>query len=728
MNDFIELRQIILTIFRRWWLVVLVTALTAALGYMFVQRQTPIYKATTTLLVGQIFQSTNLDRQDILTSEMVAQTYSDMIRRQPVLQATVDSLGINQTWQQLRKQVGVELVEGTQLIQIIVEANSPSTAQTIADEIATQMILFSPSGASSQENEDVRLFVQQQLENLQSRIETGQNKLASLESQMVTSDSSEQLSELQAQANTLESLITDWETNYSQLLGFLKSGQSPSSLSIIEPAQASPTPVRPRVRLLVPIAGGLGIFLALILIFLIEYLDDRIRSADEISQEFGLPILSTIQDFGRSKNNSPGIDILEQPRSPIAESFRMLRANLELIDAEQPLKTVLVTSCDNGVGKSMLSTNLAISMAQGDRETILVDADMRNSSVHMLMDLPNDLGLSDLLRNEKDISEALQWPNGQKSGVITGGAPPHDPSELLASKKMDQILKRLEEISDFIIIDAPPMYVSDAIVLSAKVDGVLLVVRPGHTHRKHIEATLKQLERSGTSVLGVILNRVTNKGIEYYNAHQYQDGRKARGRFSLTRNSWSGLFRKFGLGGRSVASNGKSNSSQTGDQHSALENNPDREKPDSLVKSNDVCPNEDCPDYGMVQSATQNNIIKAGKSSKGVQRYQCKTCGKTFSETAGTIFFRKHAPKQEILETLALIAEGNHPSDLSQNKGVGKDTIVQWLQEAAQHPEQVNDALIDEYEVEPDDLDTLWKNVRKKNGNSSPKQSDESYE
>jgi succinoglycan biosynthesis transport protein ExoP len=551
---------------------------------MIVQRQTSVYKATTTLLVGQIFQSTNLDRQDILTSEMVAQTYSDMIRRQPVLQATVDSLGLNQTWQQLRKQVSVELVEGTQLIQIIVEASSPSIAQSIADEIANQMILFSPTGANSEENEDVRLFVQQQLENLQSRIETGQNKLASLESQMITSDSAEQLSELQAQANTLESLITDWENNYSQLLVFLKSGQSPSSLSIIEPAQASLTPVRPRVRLLVPIAGGLGIFLALSLIFLFEYLDDRIRSADEISQEFGLPVLASIHDFKKSKDDSLGVAVLEQPRSPIAESFRMLRANLDLIDAERPLKTILVTSCDNGVGKSMLSTNLAIFMAQGDRETILVDADLRNSSVHTMMNLPNDLGLSELLNNEKDISEALQWPNGQKSGVITGGASPLDPSELLASRKMDQILERLKEISDFVIIDAPPMFVSDAIVLSAKVDGVLLVARLGHTHRKHIDATLKQLERSGTSVLGVILNRVTHKSTEYYGAYLNQNGGGAKGWLPSTKNYWAGVFRKFGLDG-SVTSNGKSNSSQAGNLKSSLENNPERVEPNSLVKS-----------------------------------------------------------------------------------------------------------------------------------------------
>src|SRR3990172_3834661 len=145
MNDFIDLQRLIVIILRRWWLLVVVTALGAMLGYTISQRQTLVYEATTTVLVGQIFRSINIDRQEILTSELVAQTYSDLARRQPVLQAVVDTLNLRQSWQQLRSRVGVELVEGTQLIQITVEADSSLTAQVIADEVARQMIMFSPT-------------------------------------------------------------------------------------------------------------------------------------------------------------------------------------------------------------------------------------------------------------------------------------------------------------------------------------------------------------------------------------------------------------------------------------------------------------------------------------------------------------------------------------------------------------------------------------------------------
>jgi len=716
-DDFIDLRRLFLIVMRRWWLLVLVTALAAAAGYLFSQRQRPVYEATTTVLVGQIFQTANLDRQDLLTSELVAQTYSDLARRQPVLQSVVDNLDLTQTWQQLRSQISVELVEGTQLIQIMVDANSPLQAQLIADEVAQQMNEFSPTEASTPENAEVRLFVQQQLENLQARIEDGQNKMAGLQNEMLAAETAEQLSKIQGEASSLESLITNWENTYVQLLSFMQTGQSPNSLTIIEPAQANFNPVSPQVELFVLLGGVMGAFLALGLIFLLEYLNDAYKTPDEITQDFGLPVLGSIRNMGRAKGNSLGVYVSNQPRSPIAESFRMLRANLELISTDQPLKTILVTSCDKGVGKSTLSTNLAIIMAHSDRETILLDADLRNSSVHTLMGLPNELGLSDILRHEMDIVEALQWSEGVKGSVITGGAPPFNPSELLGSAKMDRILGRLKGISDVVIIDAPPLFVSDALVLSAKVDGVLLVVRLGHTRRKHVRSTLQQLERAGARVLGVVLNGVADRGDEYYGTYLYKNGHEANGRLPSTRNYWTGMLKKIGFAG-SAASNGNSHPGQVGEPKvSRVSTN--GKKPKSLAKDEVFCPNEDCPDYCRPHSKIQKNIIKAGKSKKGLQRYQCKTCGRSFSETAGTIFFRKRTPEREILETLALVAQGASLGDLSREMGFAADTVAQWLQEAAQHPEQVNDRLIKDFNVKPQQLDALWASVRQGEGLSA---------
>lgn len=135
---------------------------------------------------------------------------------------------------------------------------------------------------------------------------------------------------------------------------------------------------------------------------------------------------------------------------------------------------------------------------------------------------------------------------------------------------------------------------------------------------------------------------------------------------------------------------------------------------EKFVQSGDFCPNADCPDYGKLQTGQQQNIKKSGKTATGVQRYQCKTCGKTFTETFGTIFYRKRTPEHEILETLAFLAEGSRISTLSRVKGHKEDTIVQWLREAARHAEQVEEVLMAAFRVERGQLDALWAYVRNK--------------
>jgi len=136
---------------------------------------------------------------------------------------------------------------------------------------------------------------------------------------------------------------------------------------------------------------------------------------------------------------------------------------------------------------------------------------------------------------------------------------------------------------------------------------------------------------------------------------------------------------------------------------------------EKFARAGDFCPNAACPDYGKLQDGQkQQNLQKFGRTRQGVQRYRCKTCRKTFTETTGTIFFRKRTPEHEILEALALLAEGNRISSLSRVKGHKEDTILQWWREAAQHAEQVEEVLMAEFQVKRGQLDALWAYVRNK--------------
>lgn len=136
---------------------------------------------------------------------------------------------------------------------------------------------------------------------------------------------------------------------------------------------------------------------------------------------------------------------------------------------------------------------------------------------------------------------------------------------------------------------------------------------------------------------------------------------------------------------------------------------------EKFVKAKDFCPNQACPDYGKLQSdQAQANLKKIGKTPRGVQRHQCKTCGKTFTETKGTLFYRKHVSEDEILEVLALLAEGNRISTLARVKGYQEDTILRWLREAAQHAEKIDAALLGDFRVKRAQLDGLWSFVANK--------------
>jgi len=133
-----------------------------------------------------------------------------------------------------------------------------------------------------------------------------------------------------------------------------------------------------------------------------------------------------------------------------------------------------------------------------------------------------------------------------------------------------------------------------------------------------------------------------------------------------------------------------------------------------FAKPGDFCPYEECPDYKKVQSQSQRNIIKAGKTKAGVQRHECKTCHHTFTETKGTLFYRKHTSANEILETLAFVAEGNRLSSLTRVKGTKEDTILTWLREAAQHVDTVNHALLKDFQIQRGQLDGMWLFIQNK--------------
>lgn len=206
------------------------------------------------------------------------------------------------------------------------------------------------------------------------------------------------------------------------------------------------------------------------------------------------------------------------PRSPISEQFRTVRTNLQFAAIDDKVQTIIVTSAGPGAGKSIVSANLAVVYAQQGMKTLLIDADLRKPTVHYTFRLSNLRGLSSVLIGEASFEEAVENGTVDNLHVLPCGPIPPNPAELLASKRMKELIEYAEGIYDFIIVDTPPvMAVTDAKILSNIVDGVLFVVRSDVTEKEDAKKAYELLNDGNTRILGAVINDVPKKeGASYY--------------------------------------------------------------------------------------------------------------------------------------------------------------------------------------------------------------------
>jgi succinoglycan biosynthesis transport protein ExoP len=320
-----------------------------------------------------------------------------------------------------------------------------------------------------------------------------------------------------------------------QMTGSLSS--SISNVRMLDRAQLPTIPVSPNMRINVTVAAVLALVVGMAAIVLLVFLDRSIKSVSDATQAAGAPVLGVIPQVtasdlgglgGKTDDRARDMYVHENPKSSIAESCRSLRTNILFSAADRELKTIAVCSANQREGKSTSVIYLGTTMAQSGQRTLLIDSDMRRPRLHKSLNVALTPGLSNLLIGEDDYDNFIKPTDVKDLYVLPCGPPPPNPAELLLTKRFEVVLAELAKRFDRVILDSPPIQpVTDAVVLSKRVDGVVLVVRASKTLREELRRSARMIRDVGGSIVGVIVNELDARDSYYggYGAGGYGYGR-----------------------------------------------------------------------------------------------------------------------------------------------------------------------------------------------------------
>lgn len=305
-------------------------------------------------------------------------------------------------------------------------------------------------------------------------------------------------------------------------------GSSPVKLTTVQPAAVPESPVTPRVPLNLVLGGVFGFTFGIVVSILRTVLDTRIHSVRDAEQVTDAPMLGGIA-YDPEAPKRPLV-VHADPRSPRSESFRTLRTNLQFLavnnESQRRGRSFVISSAGPSEGKSTTTANLAIALAESGARVVLIDGDLRMPKIADYMGIEGGAGLTDVLIGRAEPTEVVQrWGRGQLYVIPAGKVPPN-PSELLGSKAMSQLLGELHSHFDYILVDAPPLLlVTDAAVISKLTNGALLVAASGSTRKHALEMAIRTLDTAGGVLRGVIINMLPTKGPDSYGYGTYGYGR-----------------------------------------------------------------------------------------------------------------------------------------------------------------------------------------------------------
>jgi polysaccharide biosynthesis transport protein len=496
-NEELSLREYVDVLRRRRLVVVLVTVVVAGAALLASLLQTPVYSATAEVLLRArstegIFDPSGGQRID---PQRAIQTEIRILRSAPIADAVREKLGYE-------ADISASAAGQTDIILVTAESTDPQRAAEIANTYASTYIELKQRQIVDEFLAAVD-HIQSQIDDLQRQIDSATSEAARL---------------------TLTQRKTNFEATRDELR--LDAQIRTGGAQQVSQAQVPTDPVRPQPVRTGIIAFTLGLLLGVGLAFLIEFLDDTVKTKTDLERLAPtLPLLGLIPTLPAWKDRQETRLIsVTDPNSPSAEAYRTLRTAVHFLGMDRPVQMVQLTSPSASEGKTTTLANLAVAMARAGRRVVVVCCDLRRPRVHDFFGLDNEVGFTSVLLGEVSLANALQpVPGVDRLQVLASGVLPPNPSELLSSRRATELLQALRADGTLVLVDSPPVLpVTDGLVVSTQVDATLLVAIAGGTTRKEAARAIELLRQVNAPLAGTILNGVTEEGRYGYSYGYYQ--------------------------------------------------------------------------------------------------------------------------------------------------------------------------------------------------------------
>jgi len=503
----------LVSLVRRWWWLMVVGALVGGMvGYVSSARKEPVYSARVMVQINAPLSGDGFNSDMVQVSESLAMTYQQLLSTRDVLDPVVQSLSLPYGVEDLRENVSGWTIRGTQLIEIRVTDSSAQRAADVANAVASSFA-EQIANRTIDLGQPVRAEIDDQLSANSQQIDQINQQIQGLAQGAEADDpaTTSQLEQLNETVSGLQQAQAELQARKQTM--DLDAAAAKKQVTIASAAEPASSPDAPQPRLATVFGIAFGTFVAAAVMVVIGYRDDRVNDETNVAELAGVPSIGRIMHRPRIGWSPDPLFMLDQPDSEASEAIRTLRTNILFASSENRIGSLMVSSPGKGEGKSTLVANLAISLAQSGLRIILIDADLREPSLHRLFGLSNTLGLSSwLTRPRRNGCDYIQETYVRNLRVITSGPSHSRPADLLSLGRLRRLIDAIRDQADIVLVDSPPaLAYTDAVLVAADVDGVVLVCRAHRTRRDELRKSVSLLRQSPARIVGIVLNHQSRR-------------------------------------------------------------------------------------------------------------------------------------------------------------------------------------------------------------------------